>query len=344
MNNSGIRRSRLAGLAVCAFLGCALFGSVRPAFAQASVKIGGQAFIDYFYQITAPDGADEGLNGFTYRRFRVTTDVQISDAFSGRMRLDAEASSFGAKGPEPFVKDLWLQWKYGGGHSVRMGVTNPPAFEIAERVWVYRGLEKTILDLNKVVASRDFGVRANGPLGSDKVRYGLMVGNNSTVFGEDDRYKRVYGQVEFRPNEHVIAAVASNFAAYEGPAETQLVFSAVAGYFTDRWRVGAEGFYETFTFERVGDAVSLGGSFFADYYFTPEWGLVGRVDLVQRERLIEPEDGPARVGATDGTLGLVAVVYNPTQGVRLMPNVLVGKDADEDTADLVGRFTARFDF
>ena len=344
MKTSRIGRSRLAGFAACALLGCALFGSVRPALAQTAVEIGGQAFIDYYYQITSPDEAEEGFNGFTYRRFRVTTDVKLSDAFSGRMRLDAEASNVGAKGPEPFVKDLWLQWKVGGGHALRMGVTNPPAFEIAERVWVYRGLEKTILDLNKVVASRDFGVRANGPLGSDKVRYGFMVGNNSTTFGEDDRYKRVYGQLEFRPNGSIIAAIASNWAAYDGPAENQLVFSAVAGYATDVWRIGAEGFYDIVTFERVDDAVSIGGSLFADYYFTPAWGVVGRVDLVQRERLIEPAEAPVRIGTTNTTLGLVAVAYRPNENIRLMPNVLLINDEDDDTADIQGRFTVRFDF
>lgn len=344
MTIATIRRSRLAGLAACALLGCALLGSVRSAHAQTEIRISGQAFIDYYYQITSPDDAEEGLNGFTYRRFRVTTDAKISDAFSARARLDAEAGTFGPKGPQPYVKDLFLNWKVGGGHSVRMGVTPPPAFQVAEEVWVYRGLEKTILDLNRVVSSRDFGVRANGPLGTDKIRYGVMVGNNSTVFGEDDKYKRVYGQLEFYPTENVIAAIASNWAAYDGIRENQLAFSAVAGYITEGWRVGAEGFYEINTFNRVDDAVSIGGSFFADYYFTPQWGFVGRVDRVQRERLVEPESGLPRIGTANTTLGLAAVAFRPHKGVRLMPNVLFVKDDDIDTADVQGRFTVRFDF
>ena len=344
MNHARIRRSRLASLAACALLGCALLGSVRPAFAQTTVKIGGQAFLDYYYQITSPDAAEEGLNGFTYRRFRVTTDAKISDAFSARLRLDAEAGTFGPKGPQPFVKDLFLNWKVGGGHSLRFGVTPPPAFQVAEDVWVYRGLEKTLLDLNKVVASRDFGVRANGPLGTDKVRYGLMVGNNSTVFAEDDKYKRVYGQIEFYPNEHIIAAIASNWAAYEGPRENQFVVSAVAGYRSGTWGVGAEGFYEVNTFTRLDNATSVGGSFFGDVWFAPEWGVVGRVDRVHREQGSFPEDVPARISTANATLGLAAVVYRPHEDVRLMPNVLLTKDDDEDTADIQGRFTVRFDF
>jgi hypothetical protein len=314
-----------------------------PARAQSPVEISGQAFIDYYYQIVSPDAAEEGLNGFTYRRFRLTSDVQLTDAFSARLRLDAQASSFGDKGPQPFVKDLFLVWEVGGGHSLRIGVLPPPAFQITERIWVYRELEKTLLDVSGVVASRDVGLRANGPLGSDRVRYGVMVGNNSEVFPEDDRYKRVYGQIEFFPTDRIIAAVASNWAAYEGPQEAQFVVSGVAGYVADTWRVGAEGFYELGTFERGDDAVSVGGSLFADYWFTPSWGVVGRVDRVQREGLIDPEAAPSFVGRTHSTLGIAAIVYSPNEHVRLVPNVLLAKD-DGGTADLVGRFTVRFDF
>lgn len=344
MSQASIRRSRLTVRLACTLLGGLLVGSVRPAAAQRTVKIGGQSFIDYYYQIASPDADEEGLNGFTYRRFRLTADAKLSDAFSARARLDAEAGTFGPKGPQPYVKDLYLQWKIGGGHSLRMGVTPPPAFQVAEDVWVYRGLEKTLLDLNKVVSSRDFGLRANGPLGSDRVRYGVMVGNNSTVFPEDDEYKRVYGQIEFYPNEHVIAAIASNWAAYSGARDDQLVFSAVAGYMTDRWRIGTEAFFERSTFERADDAISFGGSLFGDLWFTPEWGVVGRVDRVEREGLVEPEGGAPFVQRAYGTLGLAAVVYSPIEDVRLMPNVLVTKADDVDRADVVGRFTARFDF
>ena len=331
---------------MCALFGCAHWGSVRPALAQTPIKLSGLAYVDYYYQITAPDDADEGLNGFTYRRLYLTADGKISDAFSARARLEAADSNLGGKGPEPFVKDLYLNWKVGGGHSLRMGVTSPPAFEISERVWGYRSLEKTIVDLNKVVSSRDFGVRANGPLVGDQVRYGLMVGNNEGVFPEEDKYKRVYGQLEFYPSEHVTAALSANWAGYSGDRENDIAALALLGYVTDTWRLGVEGFYEINTFERLDNATSFGVSLFGDYWFSDDWGVVGRVDRVQREQGLfsdEPETTSALI-QNDATFGLAAIVYQPHEQVQFMPNVLFAKDDDDDTADLQGRFTLSFEF
>ncbi len=344
MNISTIRRVRLAGLAGCILLGCVLGGSVRTARAQSPVKISGLAYVDYYYQITDPDDAKEGTNGFTYRRLYLTADAPISDSFSARARLEATDGNLGPKGPTPFVKDLYLKWKVGGGHALTMGVTSPPSFAISEDVWGFRSLEKTILDLNGVVSSRDFGVRVNGPLGTDAVRYGLMVGNNETVFPEDDKYKRVYGQLEFYPAEGVTLALASNWAAYDGPREHQLVASALAGYVSATWRVGVEGFYELGTFERVDDAMSYGGSLFGAAMFAEQWGLVGRVDRVQRERLVEPDNAPARLGTARTTFGLVALVYQPHPQVQVMPNVRLLKDDDVGTANTLGRMTLFFTF
>lgn len=331
---------------MCALLGCALLGSVRPALAQSPVQLSGLAYVDYYYRITSPAAATEGLNGFTYRRLYLTADGKISDAFSARARLEAADSNLGGKGPEPFVKDLYLNWNVGGGHSLRMGVTSPPAFEISEKVWGYRSLEKTIVDLNKVVSSREFGIRANGPLAGDQVRYGLMVGNNEGVFPEEDKYKRVYGQLEFYPSANVTAALSANWAGYSGDRENDIAALALLGYVTDTWRIGVEGFYELNTFERLDSATSFGASLFGDYWFSDGWGLVGRVDRVQRERGVfsdEPETISSLI-QNDATLGLAAVVYRPHAQVQLMPNVLVTKDDSQDTADLQGRFTLFFEF
>lgn len=138
---TSIRRSRLTVRAACILLGCALLGPVRPAAAQGDVRLSGPALIDY-YQITSPDEAVEGLSGFTYRRCRSTTDVKLSDAFSARLRLDAQASSFGDQGPQPFVKELYLAWNV-GGHPVRIRVTPPPVTPVAGCVYGQLGFYPT---------------------------------------------------------------------------------------------------------------------------------------------------------------------------------------------------------
>lgn len=340
MNAPSFRRSRLVGLAAC------LLGAlVGPAHAQSQVRLGGLAFLDYTYQITAPDADDEGHHGFTYRRLYLTADATISEAFSARARLEASESNLGSRGATPSVKDLHLRWKLGGGHALTLGLGPTPTFGLTEAVWGYRSLEKTMVDFAGAVSSRDLGVRADGPLGSDALRYSLMVGNNSGVFPEtDDEYKRVYGQVAYRPASGLTLAVASSWAAYEGPRGQQLLASGLLGYVADTWRAGLEGFYDTNTFDRADAAASYGGSVFGAVWVAEQWGLVGRVDRVHREAHVAADLLPVRLSASDYTLGLAGLVYQPHPQVQLMPNALVVKDDAEDRADLQGRVTLAFDF
>lgn len=344
LKNETIRRSRLAGRLACALVACALLGLVRPVAAQGPVTIGGLAYVDYYYQLTSPDDAEEGANGFTYRRLYLTADAPISDAFSARARLEANNSSLGPRGPVPFVKDLFLRWKVGGGHALTIGVTSPPIFGVAEDVWGYRSLEKTLLDLNGVAPSRDFGVRANGPITSDeKLRYGVMVGNNSGVFPEDDKYKRVYGQLEYYPTDELVFTLATNYAAFEGEQESQVAVSGLAGYVTDTWRAGVEAFVQSEAFTMTDDLTTSGVSVFGAVQLTEQWGAVGRVDRVKRERFADPADAPVLVTRYT-TFGLVALVYQPHPQVQLMPNLLVSDSDGAETASTLGRVTLSFTF
>lgn len=346
MPSTPIRRPRLTARVACILLGCLLLGSVRRAAAQPPVEISGLAYVDYYYQLTAPDDADEGANGFAYRRLYLTADAPISDAFSARARLEASNSSLGPKGPTPFVKDLYLKWQVGSGHALTIGVTSPPAFGTAEDVWGYRSLEKTTLDLNGVVSSRDFGVRANGPLTpGGTLRYGVMLGNNSGVFPEDDDYKRVYGQVEYFATDHFVVTLASNYAAFEGPRTSQLAVAGFGGYLGDGWRAGAEAFVERNAFEDSDDLVKAGVSVFGAVEFADRWGAVGRVDRVRSEGFAAPEGpSPDAVVAAYSTFELVALVYRPHPQVELMPNLLVSDSDGADTASTLGRVTLHFDF
>lgn len=316
-----------------------------PALAQAPIRLSGQAFLDYAYQITSPDAADEGHHGFTYRRMNLTADGRISDDLSARVRLEANDGVLDAGRPVPFVKDLHLNWKVGGGHALTLGLGPTPVFGISEALWGFRSLERTVVDFAGVAPSRDFGVRADGPLGPDAVRYTLMVGNNSGILPEtDDEYKRVYGQLAYRPAGGLTLAVAGNWADYEGPRDRQLGASALLGWAAETWRLGIEGFFDTSAFARVEDAVSYGGSLFGVAWFSERWGATARVDRVRRERHLASDTAPVRRSASDHTLGLAAVVYQPHPQVQLMPNVLVVKDDAADRADLQGRLTLAFDF
>jgi hypothetical protein len=327
---------RATSILVTLWYAFALF-SPSPTFAQDNIKISGLGYLDYEYVLSSPDGDEDGENGFDYRRLYLTTDYKISDSFSGRARLEASTSSTTEQGrPAPYVKDLYVKWKnaFAEGHDLTFGVQGPPLWSVSEKFWGFRSLEKTIMDRVKVASSRDFGVKASGRLHAEgKVKYGLMLANNESVKGENDKAKRVYGQLEFYPNETITATIGADYAS--GDEADIMNVSGFLGYRGGGFRVAAEGFFNTFT-NTEGDAERdwYGVTLLAVADISENLEAVARVDRVELDR----PSGTARE-----SWAIVGVSFSPHEDVHFMPNVVIQKFEDVD-ARVLGRVTLHFDF
>ncbi len=326
-----------SGHAPCGIVLCIFFGVAMPGAGRAqAVDLGAQVFMDYYYNLSSSSEEAEGLHGFTYRRLNLTTDFTLTEEFRGRARLEASDATTGAKGPVPFVKDLSLTWKYVGDHSATIGVTPPPAFELTERIWGYRSLEKTILDFQGIVASRDFGIRFDGPIVSTGiVRYAVMLANNSATSPETDAYKRVYGTLSAHPTETLSFLVGADHAGFGDARKSSTRVSAFAGYASERFRLGAEGFYSALVLENESRFDHVGVSLFGSFRVDPRWELTARVDRSREEM-----PGDERFD----TFVLGGVSYRPNEFVRLIPNVWFYKVDEIDDAEVTGRFTVSVDF
>jgi hypothetical protein len=214
-----------------------------------------------------------------------------------------------------------------------MGVTPPPAFGLAEDVWGYRSLEKTVMDLQGIVNSRDLGLRVDGPLvGDGTVRYAAMVANNSnTAFREGDEYKRVYGQLQVRPTDRWLLVAGADYQGRADSSGTRA--SLLAGYTTDAVRVGLETYW--YQSSQTGpDVTDLGASLFGVVQVAPAWALIARLDRAT-----------ASFGGadTDDMLLVGGVAYRPHENVTLVPNLLY-RDTDRTSAATTGRFTVEINF
>jgi len=344
--------SRLASLAL--LLGVSV-GLVRPAVAQEGVRVSGLAYLDYFVQLATPDSAREGLHGFNFRRLYLTADATLSDAFSARARLEASDVTLGPRGSTPFVKDLYLRWRHDSGHGLTLGITSPPVWDVSERVWDFRSLERTLLELNRVASSRDLGLRADGPIPVGReglLRYAVMVGNNEGVFPEDDVSKRVYAQLEVRPAEPLVFTLGGSLAGYDEDRDDERTgawdANAFLGYVSDAFRGGVEAFYQQTDYADDHALDMAGASVFGTFWVTPEVGVVGRFDRVRRETFQEVDDGEELPVAGFENFATGGVAYRAHEGergtrVRLIPNVRWAK-ADDGDSDLQARFTAEVSF
>ena len=340
----------ISAVRLALLVGFLLVGT-RPALAQ-DIDLGGRLYMDYYYMLSSPESRaaastlstfdearPEGLHGFTFRRLYLTTDFRLSEAFSGRVRLEADEGTVEEDGSMPNIKDLYLTWQSEAGHALTFGITPPPVFGISEDVWGYRSLDQTIMDLNDIASSRDFGVRATGPLAGDGLlRYAVMYANNRGVKPESNKSKRVYARLQASPGESLVFTLGGDYAGYEGeggapgPADA-FTAHAFAGYATPGLRAGLKGYWQRFSYD-LATPDHFGVSLFAALQMADDWEAVGRVDRARHETLFE---------AFYRTYALAGVAYRPHEMVRFMPNLRLLK-RDDQTANLQARVTLHVDF
>ncbi|MGD1006670.1 MAG: hypothetical protein ABR980_05505 [Ignavibacteriaceae bacterium] len=237
-----------------------LFAGLVTAQEKNLPQFSGLMFGDYFYDAKANNGANNDLNGFQFRRIYITTDYAVDADFSARFRLESDqsANSNTAGGKlGVMVKDAWLKWSnIFSGSDLIFGLSPTPAFDVSETAWGHRYLEKTIMDLNSIVSSRDLGVDLKGKFDDGgTVKYWLKIGNNSSNGPETDKYKRFYGLLEFDPSANLLFTVYGDYASaaniYDKVDLTYRNNSAFVGALFLNYRekgsfsIGAEGFIKS---------------------------------------------------------------------------------------------------
>jgi len=347
-------------------------------FAQESGwgKITGQVFADYFYNIARDTSfasfnnvAAEGikdLQGFVLRRAALTYDKDISEKFSARFRLEADSKSNTSNSRiGVFVKDAYLKWKnIFEGSDLIIGIQPTFSFEVAEKYWGYRSVEKTIQDLRGVVASRDFGISLRGKLTeSGSVNYCAMFGNNSANGVETDKYKRYYIAIDFKPFDNFTISLTGDLKAkhsIEDPnnngetlANNSILGSLFLGYSEkNKFSFGVETILqvnqnaiihvdEYFNIESK-NINGLGVSAFGNYWFTESIAGLLRYDYFD-PNIDELSKGNFR------NYFIVGVDFKADKNISIIPNVLYESyeslsDGTPFDASITGRVTLAFNF
>lgn len=169
-----------------AFAALLLF--VGVSFAQNLPKFSGLMFGDYYYMAQNHDPSQKNMQAFEYRRIYLTADYTINSDFWARFRLESDptgsnfpASTTNLSGGKlsTWVKDAFIDWKNPLGNSdLVIGLQGTWNINMAEGIFGYRPLEKTIQDLHGISASRDLGVSLTERF-THEFSAGLFLGNNS---------------------------------------------------------------------------------------------------------------------------------------------------------------------
>lgn len=223
------------------FLLVMLMISMFPNLVHSEGEMKGYMVSEYYYVSSHHDDSIEGQHGFWFRRIYFTYNNTLSGNLKMRLRLEMNSPGNFSESQTltSYVKDAYLSYSL-DSHEFTVGIQSPPTFNNIEKIWGYRALEKTPVDLQKFASSRDFGLALKGYFDSDKkVSYMVMFGNGSSNKAEVNRGKILYGQLGFKP---VKGLYLETYADYETGNDDKRynMFQGFVAYQCDWGRIGAQ--------------------------------------------------------------------------------------------------------
>lgn len=327
-----------------------VFGMAK-ADGQPAGKFSGYMFGDYYY-VAANHNVDwEKLNGIWFRRIYFTYDRNLSEAFSVRFRLEmAHPGDFSTKATAvPFVKDAYLKYKT-GKNQIILGISPTPTIEIYDKMWGYRAVEKSPLDLQKFASSREFGVTFSGALDEDsRVKYHLTLANGNGNKSETNKGKKAILALDFYPIKNFVIELYGDYDDLPGKNDwyTAELFAA---YKTRKVRVGVMFARQTRKAE-VGKDLNLE---IASAFLTSK--VSGKTKLFVRvDRMFDPNPRGNKIAyipfdpTAKSTFMVGGLDFAPIKDVHFMPNietVVYGKNENgvKPNTDIIPRLTFFYRF
>lgn len=368
---------------ICALLLsiCILNGSAqdaKPEF-KPSGTVWGYGFGDFFFKAggdTATwasraeySGVPKEVYAFAIRRMYLGYDYNISPRFSANALLEGSDVIQASRGDRSItIKALSLKWKeiYKNADMV-IGQQSTLAFSfIPEKMWNYRSVEKTLLDMRGTRSSSDLGLAIYGRFDSlGNSGYNLMIGNNSGTRPEEftaaGKHKLYSAELYTYLADRKI--VVDLYGDYQTALNERNVFTikGFAGYQTATFTIGAEVFSQMQrNVKSDGEsATPFGYSLFArGTLIKNKLSAFARYDSYNPDNSYRDQDALTSFNANnmfrhyDETFFLAGLDFTPHKNVHVMPNIWINSyspkaDSEilpEREADIVPRVTFYFIF
>ena len=232
-----------------------LAATAVPAFAGEG-KFSALLFGDAYWMAANHDSTIEDMNGVWIRRFYLTYDYKFDEAWSARLRLEAnQPGDFETAGTiSAFMKDAYLKYTR-GTHAGLIGIQPTATLVTYEDVWGYRAVEKVPVELQGFGSSRDAGIGLQGDFGEGgKVGYHIVAGDGNSVNAETNSKKKIMGALHVRPVDHLIL---EGYADYEDRVDSgdRVTYFGFGGWQADHLRAGVQ--YAKQTRRETGEDIDL---------------------------------------------------------------------------------------
>jgi len=219
----------------------------------------------------------------------------------------------------PFTKDAYIKWNH-TGHQVIFGLSPTPTWDVIEKIWGYRSVEKTPLDLQKYGSSREFGIALKGHLDTDKrFAYHVMLANGSATKSETNEEKKVMGSLGFHPNDEVTLEFYADWENRGDPS--RYTIQGFASYDTGDYRAGIQYARQTETQTGCPDVTREVFSLFGVARMADRVSVLGRLDRNFDAAPSGISYLPFDPTAGSSNLVVAGLDFEPVKDVHIMPNV-----------------------
>ncbi len=285
---------------------------------------------------------EKGMGAFDYRRIYLTAAYNVAPDFLAQFRLESDPSASSLGGGNntgklsTMIKDAFIQWKnVTQGGNIIIGLQGTPQINMAEGIFGYRPIEKTIEDLHGISASRDLGVSFNQVF-SNQFKSGLLIGNNSGNGVPTNKYKAAYLYLQYNPVKEL--TILLNGQYNDGPAGlNNRIIDIIANYANKEFSIGGQYFAN-------GVSTSAAGTLQRNGLSLNGWvALMDNLHLVARyDNYVPTTASNKNTNYATATQSLImgAIDWTVEKNVHLMPNVeSVSFGNTGSTADLLARVT-----
>ena len=328
-----------------------LFSFISLTNAQNLPKFSGLMFGDYYYMVQNHDQTMKDVGAFDYTRIYLTADYTISDGIWSRFRLESDptASNLGNGKLSTMVKDAFIDFKNVGDGDLVIGLQGTWNINMAEGIFGYRPLEKTIQDLHGISASRDLGISLTQNF-SKEFSAGFLLGNNTGNSGtflnqtntSQARYKSGYLFLQFKPVSELTILLNGQYSS--APAGKNVsVYDGIINYATSQFSIGVQGFVNSID-KAAADGSTLkrnGISFNGWVALSDNIRLVGRFDS------FTPDADHKNTTIANSTQSFIlgALDFAVRKNVHIMPNIeYTSYGLSGSKADVLLRGTFFFSF
>jgi hypothetical protein len=287
-----------------------------------STTVGARIFADFSYIDQTADGIKTPASGVgvdVKRGYLIVTHT-FDAHWSANVTTDFNYSSSTGE-TQLFIKKAYLSGKVSDAFTATLGSYDLPWVPFVENLYGYRYVEKLMVDRLNFGTTADWGVNANGKLGSGGLfNYSVSV-INGNGFKNPTRSKTVdvEGRIGITPLEGLVVALGG-YGGKRGqdtygsapPANTASRFDALLAYTGHGFRAYAEYFEaKNWTISGisgahlVGTTLTLtaapnvvkgpatdkaeGASIFAAYDFLPQFGVFARGDWAKPSKDLYPD-------------------------------------------------------